>query len=1843
MDRRQSTIRLSDDAVDQNGVARFADYSFQRPMNDDSIIAPWIDEPPTPPPKNSKSFGFSQKSSLVSFASLRQNSTTSLLRSIRPSESSLYIPETNKRRSQDDSESAKGMLYSGSSAHSGDLRKAKSNLNLFQKLRTRSSKPHLRSESDGSEHPSLKAPVPPLPDQRHGNNLFNGLPLPMPVASTSTIPIQTQPKKGKPKKRGKEPPTPPPKNEGQEFTGDLDLRSMEGILDPKVLSAGTSSSMFGNPSSPSSGSQSHSEHSSQNNQFEFNDPFSPTSLQDKRKAIIPKGDYRKVSPMTIMPPSDSCLPVSSASSTTLGPGSPTGSHNEGWVPPESWAVKGTEDPYDNPHTSGNLDSSDSDNSSNGLPPALSGKKILRDKTKGGRRRNASGSSVSLLSTTSKGSRSTIRGNAYQSMPFKVRFSKAGNNATHIISADMVTTVADLTAKLSKRLPPGENHLQHNLYLSINDRERILAPNERPGVIVKQTMEQAGYDFEDGHHLLGVDSLNNLLKFVYKSQLLAGEEKIVLDNYDMVDLSGRGLRTIPVVLHQNADSIVTLRLDGNPMLEIPLDFIQSCTILRDLNLTQMSMKKVPASLRHSTSLHRLNLSSNCIRDLEDACLDHIEGLIFLGLMNNRLDVLPSYFPNLRALNTLNISNNKFRELPLVVTQLENLHDLDISFNPITELPDEIGRLTMLERLIMVGNRIVKFPPKAINLHNLRILDCRRNQISDLSVICMLPNLTELSADHNVVHALELALGPRLTTLNVSHNDITQLSLVPGPMGRPYGLTLLDLSYAKLSSLDDLALGQLTSLRTLKLDHNSIRSIPDSLGDLIWLEYLSCTDNKLDALPATLGKLQKLECLDAHNNSLTELPQTIWSCASLSKINVTSNFINGWHDPPVPIHEIPILDGSLAAPGAVGRKSSTASIGLGGTVPSLVYSLSELYLGENCLTDGLIQPLMVFSQLKTLNLSFNQIQDLPSNFFRNMLNLEELYLSGNKLTSLPVEDFHRLVKLTTIYINGNRLHTLPQELGKVKGLQVLDAGSNLLRYNINNWEFDWNWNFNTNLRYLNLSGNKRLQIKAENRPTRYSTSHSGVMLSGFTSLTQLKVLGLMDVTITTTGKDTTVDIPDENSDRRIRTSLSTVCGMGYGIADSLGKDGHLNMIDLVHEFTGSKHEAIFAMFGRTHYSKTLKPGSTPNRLAKFLHDNFVNVFKTQMGVINTKLGKDGVPPAQWKEGVPKALHWTFLKLNQDLRESLAANPRKNSQASVQAPDQQYNRMGASGIVVYFLDHTIYAANVGDSLAVVSRQGVCHQISRKHDPYDRDEIARIRAAEGFMTPAGLVNEEVDVSRSFGYFHFFPPLHARPDIFTYDLTEMDEFVIIANRGLWDFVPYQTAVDIARTVARNDKPDPMLAAQKLRDFAISYGADGNTMIMVIWVADLFNSLSRSRQPTLDPVPPYYSKRKNDIRDHGINRLREEVPAPVGHITIVFTDIRNSTHLWEANPGMPTAMRLHNNILRRQLRFCGGYEVKTEGDSFMCSFPTTLAAVWWCLSVQVHLLHESWPLEILECEDGKPIYNPQGHLIACGLSVRMGIHSGTPLCEPDIITQRMDYFGPMVNRSARINSSALGGQILCSLDIVREINAKILEVDEETEYSKLQSPEAIEAIRRLGVVIIPVGEVKLKGIELPENLSILYPAGLEGRHELKEASSNPTASGSRVPFSVPQIRDLGLLCLRFEALSTGRVFKPLPDRKRSIQSNPDADDSSTTSMILYGDPNLLLPSINEHSSDSDLMLVLDALTIRINNAANTVYQQFRMSTMRDEPPSQTKNSLMSALEQDGILSPDIVAYIASKM
>ncbi|KAJ6576070.1 adenylate cyclase [Mycena vulgaris] len=1398
--------------------------------------------------------------------------------------------------------------------------------------------------------------------------------------------------------------------------------------------------------------------------------------------------------------------------------------------------------------------------------------------------------------------------------WKVRIYRP-DNTEHVLRVSTDDTVATLSPQLDQKLPPGEERETHELYLKERGRERKLRHNERPANILRRRLRQAGYDETDGYDLFGSAGMAGipfLLKFVYRSQFLGTpEEESSFNNFEFVNLAGRSLDAIPVALHKHADTIMSLRLSRNPMINLPRDFVQSCTALSKLYLSHMSMKKAPHSIRHSTTLTLLDLSSNRIATLDDAHLEELPHLTTLHVQNNRLERLPWMFARLHALAELNISNNRFNTFPLCVTELSSLRQLDISFNAISDLPQDIGRLMTIEQLLIVGNALTALPETFSSLGRLRELDCRRNRIVDLGVACALPALTSLSADNNCCHNLALALGPSLTALDVSHNDITELSLRrPSSISKPFALTSLDISNAKLSVLEDETLGQLVSLRTLKLDRNSLHALPESLGALKWLETLSCADNALDKLPQSIGRLQKLESLDVHSNSLKALPVSLWNCASLLRLNVTSNLLVLWHDPPPSVPEeetTPIFQRILLpSPTFAPRRPSVTSMP---DIPPLAHSLELLYLGENKLTDEMLHPLMMLKELRVLNLSFNDIQEMPAHFFRHLTNLEEVFLSGNRLTHVPSEDLPRLTRLSTLFLNGNHLQHLPHELGKVKSLTHLDVGNNLLKYNINNLDYDWNWNFNKNLMYLNLSGNKQLQIKSDvsnhgQRPSISSLERQS--FSGFSGLPRLRVLGLMDVTITTTGTRTSSDIPDESEDRRVRTSSSLVNGMLYGIADTLGKNHYPLMMDLVHEFRGIKNDTVFAMFGRSQPA-TQMVGQTSNCLPKFLKDNFIRVFTTQLYALDARGG----------EGVPDALRRAFLKLNQDFHDVLVGSARKMSLAGggPGVADPFLLQNGASGIVVYIVGRTMYVANVGNALAIVSRGGTAHAVSRKHTPYDRAETARIRAAEGWIsiTPPGLVNDELDISRSFGFYHLLPVVNARPDVFTYALTDLDELIIIANRGLWDYVEYQTAVDIVQ------RTEPMVAAQKLRDLAISYGAEGSTMVMVVSLANMLKDEAPATQ--IEPR----RRRGVAVGDLILGRLKDEVPPPVGHVAIVFTDIKGSTHLWEATPsGMITAIHLHNNLLRRHLRVCGGYEVRTEGDCFMCSFPTVLAAVWWCLKIQVELLNVSWPQDILECADGREVYDADGQLIYRGLSVRVGIHCGTPLCLTDPVTSRMDYFGLMVTRAARIASIAAGGQTMFSADVLSEMkNAGIVDTEPAVEYSDSQPKQAIDAIRGLVPKVELVGEVKLKGLEVPETLSFVLPMSLLGRRDHRDtvaAASNPTSSvvdstvRPTTQFNMAHIRELATLCVRLEMTTANRVLRAPSDGAPA--------DPESTSILFNIDPTVLLPP-NWNMTDSEVATVLYSLLVRIENVETVL----RAKSAVQLPPLDTKHALVSALRK----------------
>jgi predicted ATPase/class 3 adenylate cyclase len=129
---------------------------------------------------------------------------------------------------------------------------------------------------------------------------------------------------------------------------------------------------------------------------------------------------------------------------------------------------------------------------------------------------------------------------------------------------------------------------------------------------------------------------------------------------------------------------------------------------------------------------------------------------------------------------------------------------------------------------------------------------------------------------------------------------------------------------------------------------------------------------------------------------------------------------------------------------------------------------------------------------------------------------------------------------------------------------------------------------------------------------------------------------------------------------------------------------------------------------------------------------------------------------------------------------------------------------------------------------------------------------------------------------------------------------------------------------------------------------------------------------------------------------------PSGTVAFAFTDIEGSTQRWELDrTAMQDAVRRHDALIRTAIVENRGYVFKTVGDAFCAAFHRPEDAIAAMLAAQ----------RATAAEDFSSVN---------GLRVRAAIHTGTAE-ERD-----GDYFGPAVNRVARLLAIGHGGQVLVS-------------------------------------------------------------------------------------------------------------------------------------------------------------------------------------------------------------------------
>jgi predicted ATPase/class 3 adenylate cyclase len=210
------------------------------------------------------------------------------------------------------------------------------------------------------------------------------------------------------------------------------------------------------------------------------------------------------------------------------------------------------------------------------------------------------------------------------------------------------------------------------------------------------------------------------------------------------------------------------------------------------------------------------------------------------------------------------------------------------------------------------------------------------------------------------------------------------------------------------------------------------------------------------------------------------------------------------------------------------------------------------------------------------------------------------------------------------------------------------------------------------------------------------------------------------------------------------------------------------------------------------------------------------------------------------------------------------------------------------------------------------------------------------------------------------------------------------------------------------------------------------------------------------------------------------VGPPTGTVTFLFTDVEGSTGLWERYPeAMSEALASHEEILRAVTGANNGSVVKTTGDGVHAVFSAANDALEAALEAQRALLREGW------AEIGP-------------LRVRMALHTGAATEE-----RGGDYYGPPVNRAARLLSAAHGGQVLLSLatrELVRDQLPSDVELQNLGEHSlrDLFRPEGVFQLMASG---LPSEFPPLRTLRARPNNLPLQPTPLVGRErEVEEVA-----------------------------------------------------------------------------------------------------------------------------------------------
>ncbi|KAJ5863317.1 hypothetical protein N7455_007385 [Penicillium solitum] len=266
--------------------------------------------------------------------------------------------------------------------------------------------------------------------------------------------------------------------------------------------------------------------------------------------------------------------------------------------------------------------------------------------------------------------------------------------------------------------------------------------------------------------------------------------------------------------------------------------------------------------------------------------------------------------------------------------------------------------------------------------------------------------------------------------------------------------------------------------------------------------------------------------------------------------------------------------------------------------------------------------------------------------------------------------------------------------------------------------------------------------------------------------------------------------------------------YGVSAMQGwrismEDAHATILDLQAKYTGitdkpTDPEHRLAFFG-------VYDGHGGDKVALFTGENLHKIVSRQ--------------DAFAKGDIEQALKDGFLATDRAILE----DPRYEEEVS-----------GCTASTAIISQKKIWVANAGDSRSVLGVKGRAKPLSFDHKPQNEGEKARITAAGGFVD-FGRVNGNLALSRAIALSSLPEQqiVTAYPDVTVHELTDDDEFLVIACDGIWDCQSSQAVVEFVRRGIAAKQPLAQISENMMDNCLASnsetggVGCDNMTMTVI--------------------------------------------------------------------------------------------------------------------------------------------------------------------------------------------------------------------------------------------------------------------------------------------------------------------------------------------------------------------------------------------------------------------------------